>query len=92
MSQITDKLCQEENQEGAKSSLAIPLFIGLLVIMIAMFIGDTLFGKNSLEVYQALELEQANLDKKIEKLKQENAIIQKSYFTLQSVMPEGDDE
>jgi cell division protein FtsB len=89
MSLLTDKLVEEHTeQESSHSTFFLPLLLGLSIVMIAMFIGDMLFGKNSLEVYLALEKQQAILGKKIYQIKNQNAMLQKKYFELKNVMPE----
>lgn len=89
MSSLTDKLVEENTeQEGSNSSFFMPLILVLSIIMIAMFIGDMLFGKNSLEVYLALEKQQTTLGKKIYQIKNQNAMLQKKYFEFKNIMPE----
>jgi cell division protein FtsB len=94
MSSITDKLCEEEIvQETEKhSSFFYPILIALVVVLTAMFIGEMLFGKNSLEVYLALKNDKLVLEKKIYHLKNQNAALQKKYFELKNVMPSEEDE
>ena len=94
MSKITDTLCEEEiiQERDRDGSYLLPFFIALVVVLSAMFIGETLFGKNSLEVYLALQKEQSVLEKKIYKLKNQNAALQKKYFELKNVMPEEEEE
>ncbi len=89
MSLLTDKLVEENHeQESTSSALFAPILLALSIIMIAIFIGDMLFGKNSLEVYLALEKQQAVLGKKIYQIKNQNAMLQKKYFELKNIMPE----
>lgn len=57
------------------------------VIMAAIFVGQTLFGKNSLEVYLTLQENEAVLKDKIDNLQHENARLQKQYFELKSLLP-----
>ena len=91
MNDINDELLKEAHEEGASSSLLLPIFIALFVIMMALFIGEMLFGKNSLEVYLALQNDESKLEKKIYKLKNENASLQKNYFELKNIMPSQDE-
>jgi len=93
MSSVTDNLLKENvQQEGSNDSFLTPILIALCVVMAAMFIGEMLFGKNSLEVYLALQKDQATLEKKIHHLKNKNAALQKEYFELKSIMPSKEDE
>ncbi len=81
-------------QEGGDKSSFLFYFTLLVAIGVcAIFIGELLFGKNSLEVYQKLKVERASLKQKIEHLKRENAKLQKKYFELKSILPsESEDE
>jgi len=92
MSLLTDRLVEEPHKEERPSTLFVPVLLGLSIIMMAMFIGDMLFGKNSLEVYLALEQQQVVLRKKIYQIKNQNAMLQKKYFELKNVMPEEESE
>ncbi len=93
MSHITDKLINYERDDaGENGSFLLPLFLALLAVMSALFIGEMLFGKNSLEVYLALEKDQKILEKKINDLKNQNAALQKEYFELKNIMPSKEDE
>ena len=66
----------------------LPLVIALGVVMAALFISEMLFGKNSLEVYLALQKDDVTLDKKIYQLQNQNAALQKRYFELKNIMPD----
>jgi len=89
MSHITDQIIDQTLQEKTKnfSFLQVIALIGM-VLLAALFIGNMLFGKNSLEVYWTLEKQQMILDKKISDLSNQNASLQKKYFELKSLMPE----
>ncbi len=89
----TEKLIEErQRKESDKGSFLLLIFVALFVVMAAMFIGNMLFGKNSLEVYLALKNDKDILNKKIYHLKNENAALQKKYFELKNLMPNKDDE
>ena len=85
-------LSKERGKEVDSGSFLLPLFIALAVVMTALFVGEMLFGKNSLEVYLALEKNQATLEKKIYNLKNQNATLQKQYFELKNIMPSKEEE
>ena len=87
MSILTDKLLQDKSPKE-NSSFGLPFFLAILVSMLALFIGDTLFGKNSLEVFSGLQKDQKLLEKKIYIMKTKNAALQKKYFELKNIMPE----
>ncbi len=93
MSAISDTLLDEESsKEVEDGTWMLPFVIAMFVVMAALFIGEMLFGKNSLEVYLALQKDQSQLEKKIKRIQAQNAALQKEYFELKSVMPAKDDE
>jgi len=88
MSPIPENLLKEDSRKAVDGgSMLFPLFIALAVVMAALFVGEMLFGKNSLEVYLNLQKNEASLEKKIYDLKSQNAALQKEYFELKNIMP-----
>ncbi len=66
------------------------LFIALiLVIFLGIYIGVLLFGENSLEVLFQLEEYEDYLINETDRLKLENAALQKEYFELKGLQPDG---
>ena len=65
-----------------KAALAL-----LAVIALGIYIAILLFGSNSLTVLLALEEQRTTYQKHVEKLKAENARLQKEYFELKQVEP-----
>jgi len=93
MSPVPENLLKEDaNKEIDSGTFMFPIFIALAVVMAALFVGEMLFGKNSLEVYLNLQKNEASLEKKIYKLKNQNAALQKKYFELKNIMPSEEDE
>ncbi len=84
MSHIADEITDKKLLDSG--SFRYILIISTVVIA-AFFIGDTLFGKNSLEVYMALQKDKEIFAKKIDDIQHENAILQKQYFELKSLLP-----
>lgn len=60
-------------------------FAAILVLMIGVYGGFIFFGDNSLSVLLELEEYQSGLSDDIEKLKAENAMLQKQYFELKEL-------
>jgi cell division protein FtsB len=89
---IEDKEILIRQEDNSKGSYLLPMFIALMVMMTALFIGELLFGKNSLEVYQNLKKDEKILSQKIIKIKDENANLQKQYFELKGLMPSKDED
>ena len=57
------------------------------VIIMALYLGNLLFGNASLEVLMQLETYETHLKDEIVRLKQENAKLQKEYFELKELEP-----
>ena len=60
----------------------------VVVVLLAIYIGNLLFGTNSLEVLYNLHIQEKNLKRSIKYLKRENAHLQKEYFELKEMEPE----
>ncbi len=86
MNKITDELIDSSIKSGTFRLLYKSAII-ILVILVALFVGDTLFGKNSLEVYLSLLDNEREFKKSIESIQHENAALQKKYFELKSLLP-----
>ncbi|MRI59177.1 MAG: hypothetical protein C6H99_06715 [Epsilonproteobacteria bacterium] len=59
----------------------------LIIVVLAVYIGNLLFGVNSLEVLYNLGVQEKTLKRKIEFYKRENARLQKEYFELKELEP-----
>jgi uncharacterized membrane-anchored protein YhcB (DUF1043 family) len=65
---------------------AFKFFVALIAVVIAgVYIGNLLFGSNSLEVYMQLEEYEYELKTKIYNLKEQNAALQKEFFELREL-------
>jgi cell division protein FtsB len=62
-------------------------FLVLVVIGLGIYVGNLLYGKNSLEVLLNLQEKKEMFKNEIEKYKQENAKLQKEYFELLQLEP-----
>jgi cell division protein FtsB len=91
MQQLDDKQ-NIDKQIKPKSFSVLPLFIILIVLAIALFVGDLLFGKNSFSVYENLQNDKQVLNKKITKLKNENSKLHIQYFELKGLLPPQEDD
>jgi len=60
----------------------------LLIILLGVYIGKMLFGKDSVEVLFDLENKKESLKREVQRLKEENAKLQKEYFELKELEPE----
>lgn len=61
-------------------------FAFIVVVLAGIYIGNLLFGENSVEVLMGLQNYEHNLKVKIKFLKTQNAKDQKSYFQLKELM------
>ena len=59
----------------------------LVIVLLAVYIGNLLFGVNSVEVLYNLGVQEKTLKRKIEFYKRENARLQKEYFELKELEP-----
>lgn len=71
-----------------KKFIVIASFGFALTIFLSYNVADTLFGDNSLEVYNSLKHKKEYLKKEIKRLQKENAYLQKEYFELKNLEPE----
>jgi len=69
------------------TKIFLVLFL-VLIMLSAIYIGNLLFGKNSLIVLENLNLEANILTKQISSLKLENTKFHKKYIELKSLEPE----
>ncbi len=63
-------------------------FLVAAVIGLGLYVGDLLYGKNSLEVFLSLQDKKELFKSEIQKYKKENAKLQKEYFELLQLEPE----
>ncbi|WP_197972079.1 phosphopyruvate hydratase [Nitrosophilus labii] len=60
----------------------------VLIIAIGVYIGNLLFGKDSVEVLIEIQNKERALKREVQRLKEENARLQKEYFELKQLEPE----
>lgn len=89
MSEVLDEF-DDESEEGESSALFYLKVLGLAVVVVGfgLYIGDVLFGKSSLDVLLNLQADKDTMVKKIQSLKEENAVLQKEYFELRQLDPD----
>ncbi len=66
------------------------LLLATFVILMGIYIGVILYGKNSVNVLLQLQTYESYLHDEIKKLKHENAKLQKEYFELKEISGETD--
>ncbi len=91
---------KEEELELEKHHDIIKHYLGLssktffllvfFVILMGIYIGIILYGKNSINVLLQLQAYEEYLQSDIERLKKENAALQKEYFELKEISAEPD--
>jgi cell division protein FtsB len=62
-------------------------FTSLLIVSLAVYVSNILFGDKSLEVYNSLKEQSTILQNEIEQYKYDNAKLQKEYFELKELEP-----
>ncbi len=88
---IIEEDSSQTKADNSKSSFLSVVIIFFIVALVALFINEIFFSKNSLPVYQKLTRERDKLSIKIEELKLKNAQLHKEYFNLISIMPSNED-
>ncbi len=71
----------------AKLGITKLLLLASTIIGLGFYVGDLLYGLNSLSVLDKLTHKEIYLESSIEKLKEENARLQKEYFELKGLEP-----
>ena len=92
MSEILEEFEEETQQRDLKGVSFYLKIFSLLVVVVGfgIYVGDMLFGKSSLDVLLNLQSEKQILEKSVETLKKENAILQKEYFELKDLDPDNE--
>lgn len=63
------------------------ILVVFLVGVLGIYVGNMFFGKRSLETLIFIQNKQETLKKELERLKEENAVLQKEYFELMGLEP-----
>lgn len=78
-----------EKREPKELSFYLKIFsLVVVVVIFGIYVGEMLFGKSSLDVLLNLQSVESSLEKRVESLKNENAILQKEYFELKDLDPD----
>lgn len=82
-------LSYEEGESLSERYFGLPtpkfLLAASTVLLVGIYMGFIFFGDNSLSVLMELEEHQNYLSEDIERLKADNAVLQKQYFELQEL-------
>jgi cell division protein FtsB len=89
MSDVLDEF-EDESEGGGGTALFSLKILALVIVVVGfgLYIGDVLFGKSSLDILLNLQADKDILTKKIQSLKEENAVLQKEYFELRQLDPD----
>ena len=80
---------KSNKKRGFGKALIIRLMIlAILTVLFALHLSDLFMGNNSVEVYYDLKDKKADLKYEIQRLKNENAKLQKELFELKSLEPD----
>ena len=90
MSQILEEFKDVTNKAKLKKPSFYVKILALVVLVtgFGIYIGDMLFGKSSLDVLLNLRSVKSSLQKRVDSLQHENAILQKEYFELKDLDPD----
>ncbi|MBE0492298.1 MAG: septum formation initiator [Sulfurospirillum sp.] len=88
MSEILEELQQNKKSSiGTLFILKIFAFI-FLIVLFGIYVGNLLFGVNSLDVLLNVQNDKENLEKQVLQFKNKNALLQKEYFELKDLDPD----
>ncbi|MCK9257885.1 MAG: septum formation initiator [Sulfurospirillaceae bacterium] len=85
---LKDYRAQKDKFDLFRGSTFKFLITGLVVVIFGVYIGTILFGSSSLDVLLGLQNDKTLLHERIEALKKENALLQKTYFELRQLDPD----
>ncbi|WP_281951604.1 FtsB family cell division protein [Nitrosophilus kaiyonis] len=85
---VDDLVNFKKNQKEIFFDILKVLSALMLIILLGVYIGNLLFGKNSVEVLFELQNKKEALKREVQRLKEENAKLQKEYFELKQLEPE----
>ncbi len=90
MRESVEELLEESKpKRGLTVSLLLKFGAAVAVIVaVGVYIGNILFGTDSVEVLIDLQNKKENLKREVQRLKEENAALQKEYFELKQLEPE----
>ncbi len=90
MNEILEEFEDDIAKRDSKGVSFYLKIVSLVVVVIGfgIYVGDMLFGKNSLDVLLNLQSEKQILEKSVDNLKNENAVLQKEYFELKDLDPD----
>ena len=71
-----------------KSFIATAIALVVITFILALYVANLLFGKNSYEVYTKLLSQKTMLKQNIKRLQIENAKLQKQYLELKNLEPD----
>ncbi len=92
MSKLLEEFEDESFQSRTKFSSFYLKIIALIAVIVGfgIYVGDMLFGKSSLDVLLNLQEMKQRYVRGVEKLKEQNAILQKEYFELKDLDPDSE--
>ena len=87
MREVLDDLLNLENKKSIIVFVAKFLAAFFLIVAVGVYIGNILFGKDSLEVLIDIQNKEMSLRQEVQRLKEENEKLQKEYFELKELEP-----
>lgn len=78
---------KKERKRARRKEVAKFLTLAILVLALAYYVGETLFGASSYDTMRSLSITKRELEQRIEYYKAQNAELQKRYFELKGLYP-----
>ncbi|MBE3021998.1 septum formation initiator [Campylobacter sp. 7477a] len=88
MSEILEEYDKKSKRSYFFKSFFRHTVVIVCVIVFAIYIGNMMFGKRSLDVMLSLQSKKERLAEDVEILKKRNAKLQKEYFELKELEPD----
>jgi len=87
LDKIREELLSQKESGNLLRTIGRYALFGVVVVLVAVYVGLLLFGTNSVEVLYMLKVQKENLERSIKYLKNENARLQKEFFELKELEP-----
>ena len=85
MEELSNEVEKQNRQSIQYDTIIKFAALSILVLFFGIYVGQLLFGVNSLEVLINLQTNKVELKDEIIRLKKENAALQKEYFQLEQL-------
>jgi len=88
MNELREELESSLKKSSGSWTLAPLVLFVTAILLFGVYVGNLLFGANSLEVLLKLKARENELERRVERLRESNAKLQKEYFELKGLEPQ----